>query len=489
MAVALCAQIPTACQKPQGNAELNLSGLPFLGNTINLVLDATTDRPFILAADLPPTPPTVHATKFPWGTICLGPRLMPVASGQILTGTGQFPYPITIPNITSLQGFRADFQSVVADPTRFLAISNLERLTVGGTSPVKTIFFDDFEIVRSPPSWFATNGLWQVGKLTNAKVGPPSCFSGARCAGTDLPNQYPHSGADTRFESPLIALPELDSKQPNQQIRVNYRMWFDTEDAYDYCTLLVSKDRGRTWNSVAGSPAISGSNRAWTQLSADLSSYAGEHILLGFRFVSRRSCPYSNCVIAGDGVYIDDVHVFAGTPVFEKTETWEQGIGFWWHSDNGLWQVGSPAVGPKLPSPSNPGKQCVGTLLSANYPHAASDTRLISPPVTLPPANSTVRNLIFKMWMDTEKTYDFGDVQVSTDGGKTWLTLPQTTVSGQSKTWTSKRVPLIDNTAAKVAIQGKTILIAFRFVSGRSCPYSNCVIAGNGWYLDDVLIQ
>ena len=479
LAVAVHAQVPTICQKPQGNALLNISGLKFLGSMFNVVLDAPQNRGFFLAVDVPQKPPIT--IPFNWGTICLSKNLYPLATSRILSKTGQFVYPITIPTTTSTIGTEVYFQSVVEDPTRYLAVSNVAPLTVGGVSPVKKIFFEDFEIVHNPPKWFASNGLWEIGKLTTG-VGPPRCFSGSRCAATILAKQYPAKGAKTTWESPLITLPKLDPTQPKQQIRVNYRMWFDTEEnGPDFCTLKVSTNRGQTWTAVDGSPAVSGVNKAWTQCSADLSSFAGNNILLGFYFESN-TC-FRCGAFAGDGVYIDDVHVFVGTPVFQKPENWEQGIGFWWHSDNGLWQVGTPTVGPKLPGQGNSSKQCVGTLLHDNYPAFGANTRLISPPVTLP--TTVVRNLVFKTWIATENNQDYGEVQVSTDRGKTWLTLPSPRITGQSPLWTTKRVALVDT--ATIKIQGKTILIAFNFVS-TTC-FRCGAFAGNGWYLDDILIQ
>jgi hypothetical protein len=52
-------------------------------------------------------------------------------------------------------------------------------------------------------SWYADNGLWEVGVPT---VGPTSTHSGINCAGTVLGGNYPPN-ANTRLISPSISLP------------------------------------------------------------------------------------------------------------------------------------------------------------------------------------------------------------------------------------------------------------------------------------------
>jgi len=91
---------------------------------------------------------------------------------------------------------------------------------------------------------------------------------------------------------------------------------YATEPGYDFGYVEVSTDGGRTYRPVAGNrtvagplgPGIDGSSAgAYVPLSYDLSAYAGQRILLGFRYVSDSS-------IDAGGWYLREITV-GGTPV------------------------------------------------------------------------------------------------------------------------------------------------------------------------------
>jgi len=101
--------------------------------------------------------------------------------------------------------------------------------------------------------------------------------------------------------------------------------------------------------------------------------------------------------------------------------------------------------------------------------------------------------LMFFTYWDIEPYWDFGFVQVSTDGGKTWISLenPDTTYehdpsahpaivanlpgfTGCSETWKVERFDLSPYT-------GQVILLAFRYMTDWAVAYP-------GWYIDNIMI-
>jgi len=104
------------------------------------------------------------------------------------------------------------------------------------------------------------------------------------------------------------------------------------------------------------------------------------------------------------------------------------------------------------------------------------DTRLISAPINLPAGQP--QTLFFQHWFDTEVTRDKGSLQVSTDGGVTWVT-EAGAFSGSGQQWTQVGVPL-------GAYMGQEVLLGFYFTSSDDY-YSST--NGCGWYIDDIRIQ
>jgi VWFA-related protein len=155
---------------------------------------------------------------------------------------------------------------------------------------------------------------------------------------------------------------------------------------------------------------------------------------------------------------------FTSTVIFE--ETFETGSTGW--STSGSWAIGAPTSGPGSGYNSS---NCAATNLSGNYPNYANDW-LISPEITLTPISSSSRfTLSFMEWFAIESGYDFGYVEISTDGGSTWTTL-------SSRDGTSDwRSVVLDITA----YSNHQIKIAFHFTSDGSVTYP-------GWYIDNVQV-
>lgn len=154
----------------------------------------------------------------------------------------------------------------------------------------------------------------------------------------------------------------------------------------------------------------------------------------------------------------------ADITVFE--ETFESTVSSW--SITSPWSVGTPTSGPKGGYSST---KCAATNLSGNYSNSLN-IKLITPSITLP----TVRTgnqlvLRFNEWYQTESSYDYGKVEISTDGGSSWTLL--TSRSGTSD-WRQTEINLL-------SYSGRQVKISFTFTSDSSVSY-------NGWFIDNVKV-
>ncbi len=311
------------------------------------------------------------------------------------------------------------------------------------------VFFEDFE--SGWGSWYADNGLWEVGIPI---VGPQNTHSGQNCAGTDLDANYPYS-ANTRLISPQISL-------PSGHLRLKFWHWYDIVYE-DWGKIQVSTD-GISWETV--SPLnYTYTSLTWTQACVDISAYGGQTIRISFFFTANGDLGI------GNGWYIDDVSVVEGAEIYNNPEDFELGTGDW-SADNGLWEVGIPSVGPSI---THSGENCAGTMLESNYPYRA-DTRFVSPLITLDEIPGQQPELYFWHWF-TFSSEDQGQVEISVSNGE-WQTItgfggPYT---GSNETWSQAYVPLS-------AFINSTIRIGFHFTANGDLGI------GNGWYIDDVRIE
>jgi hypothetical protein len=117
---------------------------------------------------------------------------------------------------------------------------------------------------------------------------------------------------------------------------LEYSLWYDIEEGYDYVYLEVSEDGGETWtiletpsgttedpsgNSYGwGYNAMSGGGEQaeWIQERVDLSAYAGQEILVRFEYVT-------DAAVNGEGLLLDDVRLDA----LGYAEDFEGGHGGW----------------------------------------------------------------------------------------------------------------------------------------------------------------
>jgi hypothetical protein len=338
-----------------------------------------------------------------------------------------------------------------------LSMAAITPIEVYGQNAV-TVFRENFESGQG--SWFADNGVWEVGKPV---AGPNNAHSAQNCAATILGGNYPPY-ANTRLVSPIITLPNVTA---GEQLRLVFWHWFvmNEDDFYgpDEGRVQISVNGGN-WQPLAG--PFSGISTVWTQTCLDLSAHAGANIRLAFYFISTQRAEAS-------GWYIDDIEIKKGVFPFNNPENFELGIGDWC-VDNGVWEVGKPTGGP---ANMHSGQNCAATILSGNYPQYAN-TRLISPEIILPSLTAGEQlRLFFWHWfvMNEDDFYgpDEGRVQVSVNGGN-WQTLAGP-FSGISSVWTRVCVNLS-------AFAGSKVRLAFYFTSTQRAE-------ANGWYVDDIEIK
>lgn len=159
-------------------------------------------------------------------------------------------------------------------------------------------------------------------------------------------------------------------------------------------------------------------------------------------------------------------------------------------SANGDWQWGTPTSGPGSDHTSGSG-QLYATVLAGNYSDSASEY-LTTPTFTLP-SSGLPYQLRFWMWMNSESTYDGGNLEISANGGA-FSVVPSASLSvpyndtaiasmpgglGWDGTtyaaWTRVRLNLS-------AYAGSTVQFRYHFTSDGSVNYA-------GWYIDDFALE
>lgn len=154
---------------------------------------------------------------------------------------------------------------------------------------------------------------------------------------------------------------------------------------------------------------------------------------------------------AVDLVFLDDMEDCPGA--------WSTG------GANDDWQCGAPAAGPEH---AHSGSSLWATNLSGPYRNNAN-AWLRSPSISLAGIDHPV--LSWSQWMDLENNWDFGYVEVSTDGAN-WTNL--LTQTGVYRYWDRRALDLS-------AYAGATIELRFRYQTDGS-------VVREGWYVDDVRI-
>jgi hypothetical protein len=128
----------------------------------------------------------------------------------------------------------------------------------------------------------------------------------------------------------------LDLRDAAGPLSLDYWVWYDLEQGYDYAYVEVSEDGGATWDILrtpSGTPedpsgnsygwgynglSGGGGEAVWIEESVDLSAYAGSEILLRFEYIT-------DAAVNGEGLLLDDVRLGA----IGLDEDFEKGDGGW----------------------------------------------------------------------------------------------------------------------------------------------------------------
>jgi RHS repeat-associated protein len=268
--------------------------------------------------------------------------------------------------------------------------------------------------------------------------------------------------ADSRLVSPPFTVPNSE-----QNPRLIFWHWFDTETGYDYGWVQV-RPRGGDWVDVT--PRFTGNSSGWTLHRIDLSGYGGQVVELAFNFHSDRS-------YQGPGWYIDDLEIRCGPEYFPNPEDFSFGWGDWYTDNWQLWQIGVPTAGPPVADGqrAHSPTECAATVLGGNY-WANSSGRLISPSFTVPATDARSR-VVSRFWQWYQYgAGDSGQVQISASYGTAWSewsTLLVAAANGTSANWEQVVLDL-------TAYQGQQVRLGFQHTA------NNDGSVGAGWYLDDL---
>lgn len=133
------------------------------------------------------------------------------------------------------------------------------------------------------------------------------------------------------------------------------------------------------------------------------------------------------------------------------------------------WAHGAPTSGP---GSAHSGNKVWATNLSGNY-SPNENGYLISPNIDLSAYAGQNPVLEWQQWLDSEPNYDYASVEVSKDGGATWVRV-YGELSGHFGTGWSKISLVLDP-----SYSANNFRVRFRF-------RSDLTIAYPGWYIDDI---
>jgi hypothetical protein len=153
-----------------------------------------------------------------------------------------------------------------------------------------------------------------------------------------------------------------------------------------------------------------------------------------------------------------------------------------WSADAGVWQIGSPTIGPETNSagyrtyPATNGPYCATTGLTVNYP-AGMNSRLIRIATFIVPAANNFPRLRFWHWYSfaSFNNSDYGVVEIRVGTSGAWQAVSPL-YEGFSGDWTYSSVDLS-------AFAGETVQLAFHAVYQNTAGYTD-----PGWYVDDIAL-
>lgn len=173
------------------------------------------------------------------------------------------------------------------------------------TTGMGTMFLDDAE--NGMGNWISgglpENNRWHV-STCDSQSGNQSFKAGpVQCGG-----QYANNTNVTLTSNDLF---EIEAGS-----RLQFAENYNTENGFDFCTVQISLNAGKTWTTI---DTYSGSSNGWIVKDYDLSSYAGSQRRLRFLFTS-------DVNTAATGWFIDDIRITRPAPCSAALQHFSQTI-------------------------------------------------------------------------------------------------------------------------------------------------------------------
>jgi hypothetical protein len=321
-----------------------------------------------------------------------------------------------------------------------------------------TVWSDNFE--GGLGGWSADNGVWEVGTPTS---GPNACHEGSQCAATVLGGDYP--GEQTsRLISPTIVLPAVTAKQ---DIQLRFWSWYQYGACDARYVQIAVRDANGNWSSWANLNGAGELASTWSLMGADLTAYAGRTIRFALLHTAASA---SSCEPSGAGWYADEFSIRVRR--IRLAGSFDRGGWGDWSTDNGIWQVGTPAQG------CHDGARCASVVSSGMYP-ADGASRLVSPTFIVPQLRDG-QEAQLRFWQRIDyATCDAGYLQLAvrnpgSGAWSSWVNLDSAVTLASP--WSLRSVDL-------KAYQGLTVRIGFLHTAASA---STCAPSGAGWTIDTV---
>jgi hypothetical protein len=158
-----------------------------------------------------------------------------------------------------------------------------------------------------------------------------------------------------------------------------------------------------------------------------------------------------------------------GTEILYSQDFEADNGGFSTYGTNSTWQWGEPTSGP---GSAHSGVMVWATNLAGHHGNQ-EDSYVESPDIDLSPFAGSGFSLSWWQWLQTESGFDYGEVQVSNDGGTSWTTVFGPVSGDIDMSW-AQRAVLLDSSFA---------VSNFRV---RFHLYTDSAGTRPGWYVDDI---